>query len=177
MAHIEIGSLAPDFTARTWKDVEVTLSAHQGRKVWLAFFRYASCPLCNLRVHEIEQRYEELVEKGLDVLAVFQSTPERVAQYVGKQEPRLTLLCDPAEALYQQYGLGKSLLGYVSPTIVPKIAKALRMGFKPGPGDGTQTRLPGDFLIDEKGVVRDVYMAHDIAHHIPFARIDTFLSK
>jgi hypothetical protein len=50
-----------------------------------------------------------------------------------------------------------------------------RTRFFPGPTDGTKTRLPGDFLIDEQGVLRDVFYGRDIAEHLPFERVEAFL--
>ena len=32
----------------------------KGKKTLLTFYRFATCPFCNLRIHEIINRYEEL---------------------------------------------------------------------------------------------------------------------
>ena len=34
----------------------------KGKKTLLTFYRFATCPFCNLRIHEIINRYEELAK-------------------------------------------------------------------------------------------------------------------
>lgn len=38
------------------------LESMQGKRYIISFFRFASCPFCNLRVHELVKRFEELGE-------------------------------------------------------------------------------------------------------------------
>lgn len=172
---IATGASAPDFTATVYAREPLTLSALRGQKVWLAFFRYAGCPLCNLRVHQMIQRYPEWERQGLKIVAVFQAPVEEVASNVGEQNAPFPIVCDPDEKLYALYGLEASLAGYLSPKNLPLAAKALKEGFTPGTMHGTKTRLPADFLIDENGKVVDTFYADTIGGHIPFERIDAFL--
>ncbi len=170
------GQLAPEFEAVDWKGSPVRLADHRTRKVWLAFFRYAGCPLCNLRVHDIIARHEGLTARGVDVLAVFQSSPERIASYVGKQSPPFPILADPTESLYGKYGLRTSLWAYLHPKNLGVAFRAMRRGFIPGPPDGHATRVPGDFLIRPGGTLADVYHGKVISDHIPFDRVEAFAS-
>ena len=96
---LEAGARAPDFTATDWQGSALRLDDVHGRR-WLAFFRYAACPLCNLRVHQMVKRHAEFAERGLSILAVFQSTAGSIARYVGQQRPPFPLLADPEERLY-----------------------------------------------------------------------------
>ena len=79
--------VASDFSGQTWKGEPINLSQYKGKKIWLAFFRYSSCPLCNLRISEMITNYEKWQQKNLEILAVFQSGPDNIKRYVGKQEP------------------------------------------------------------------------------------------
>lgn len=171
------GTVAPDFTATVYAREPLTLSALRGQKVWLAFFRYAGCPLCNLRVHQMIQRHDAWERQGLKIVAVFQAPVDEVAANVGEQNAPFPIVCDPDETLYRLYGLEASLAGYLSPKNLPKMAAALKEGFMPGTMHGTKTRLPADFLIDETGKVVDTFYADAIGDHIPFERIDAFLGK
>lgn len=174
---ITTGTTAPDFTAAVYARKPLTLSKLRGRKVWLAFFRYAGCPLCNLRVHQMIQRYPDWDAQRLAIVAVFQAPGDEVATHVGEQNAPFPIVCDPDEHLYRLYGLEASLAGYLSPKNMPLLAEALKEGFRPGPMHGTKTRLPADFLIDENGVVVDAFYAGHIGDHIPFERVDAFLRK
>lgn len=173
---LHTGMMAPDFTATVYRRDPVTLSTFRGRKLWLAFFRYAGCPLCNLRVHQMIQRYPRWQQKGLEILAVFQAPVEEVARNVGEQNAPFAIICDPDEALYRLYELEASLAGYISPKNIPLMAEAFKQGFLPGAMHGTKTRLPADFLIDEAGKITELFYAPTIGEHIPFERVDAFLS-
>lgn len=173
---IEIGEKAPGFDAVTLGGKSISLSDLRGRKVWLAFFRYAGCPLCNLRISEIMQRYEGYRRQGLNILAVFQSPLVKMKKYVGKQSPPFPLLSDPEENLYALYGLEKRLSGMITPSVSLKLAKATVKGFLPGMPDGAKSRIPGDFLIDKQGIVMDAFYGRDIADHIPFDRTEKFIA-
>jgi hypothetical protein len=37
----------------------------------LSFYRYAACPLCNLRVHHLIQRHASFVERNLHLAGQF----------------------------------------------------------------------------------------------------------
>lgn len=174
---IVAGTVAPDFTATVYARDPLTLSALRGQKVWLAFFRYAGCPLCNLRVHQMIQRHADWAAKGLQIVAVFQAPVAEVADNVGEQNAPFPIVCDPDEKLYRLYGLEASLAGYLSPKNLPLIAEALKEGFTPGAMHGTKTRLPADFLIDATGKVVETFYAGTIGDHIPFARVDAFVGK
>ncbi|HPM75791.1 MAG TPA: peroxiredoxin-like family protein [bacterium] len=170
-----VGEVAPDFTLPALGGAKITLSERRGEKIWLAFFRYAGCPLCNLRVGEMIARHARYEQAGLTILTVWQSPLDRLVRLVDKQEPPFPLLADPREEVYGRYGLEAKLSGMFAPAVTVKLAKAAARGFFPGPTDGTKTRLPGDFLIDEQGVLRDVFYGRDIAEHIPFERVEAFI--
>jgi peroxiredoxin len=172
---LSIGQPAPAFTATTVTGETINLRDLRGRKVWLAFFRYVGCPLCNLRIHELIRRHGDLEEKGLALLAVFQSPVERLRRFADRRRPPFTLISDPDEALYRLYGVTAGLAGFLAPSVIPKLAKAAIHGFWPGATDGTKTRLPADFLIDEGGVIADLFQGRDIGEHIPIERVEKFL--
>jgi peroxiredoxin Q/BCP len=113
---LAIGQPAPSFRATTWDGKPVSLADYQGQKLWLAFFRYASCPLCNVRVRAIYRRVDELTKSGVAVVAVFQSPGHKVREYVLEgDEPPMPILADPEMKLYEQYALERSVLGFLQP--------------------------------------------------------------
>lgn len=174
---ISEGTKAPSFDAVDWRGEPVRLADYAGKRTWLAFFRYAGCPLCNLRVHHLIERHAALRERGLEVVGVFQSTKEGMAKYVGRQNPPFPLISDPEEKLYALYGLETSLAGYLSPMNFGRLGKALASGFGPGSPEGSKTRIPADFLIDGDQTIRHVFYGKVIADHIPFEEVDRFLTS
>lgn len=176
MSVMIVGDRAPGFARVDGRQGErVVYEPGDGQPTWLAFFRYASCPLCNLRIQDLSARYESLAERGLRVLTVFQSTPEQMQGYVAKQRPPFPLLSDPDESLYATYGVTASLAKYLHPLAGAGLARATARGFMMGRMDGTKTRVPADFLIDGAGVVRERFDGGHIGEHIPFERVEAFL--
>lgn len=175
---VVVGQEAPDFVLQDHFAKDHRLRQYRGRKVWLSFFRYAACPVCNLRIDEMKAWTGVFnpEKTGLAVLTVFQSSVMTVAQYVGKQNPPFPLLCDPKEEIYFNYGLehGGSIL---NPNVLSRGIQAGARGFLGGTKEGRINRLPGDFLIDEDGIVQEIHKGRDWADHIDFKQVEAFLGK
>ena len=140
----------------------------------LSFFRYASCPLCNLRIQELIREYDRLTFNGLLVLAVFQSPAERIVHYVGRQLPPFAIIPDPELKLYRAYGVESSWGGFFRAWTLglPKVVQSvLGKGFLPGSVEGDLNRIPADFVIGPEGELIDVYYGQDIGDHMPLSRV------
>ncbi len=159
---------------QTWKGETLRLQSFKNKKVWLAFFRYAACPLCNLRVHEMIQQHSSLKRKGVEILAVFQSDAKTIARYVGKQNPPFPLIADPEEKLYERFGLKKGLWAFLHPANFLLLLKAIRLGFRGMSPEGTITRIPGDFLIAPGLKITREFHGKKIGDHIPWEEIEHF---
>lgn len=145
----------------------ISLSDFHGKKIWLAFYRYASCPLCNLHINNIMKNYGKIENAGLIFLPVFQSSSQEVRKYAGQQAKNLPfqIICDPEEKLYELYNVGKSYLGFLSLNVVLKIMKAMIKGHLPGKMEGEISRLPSEFIIDENFDIIYRYDGKNIGDH------------
>ena len=54
----------------------------KGKQYMLSFFRFASCPFCNLRVNELVRRFGEF-GKDFTIIAVFTSPLDILARHAG----------------------------------------------------------------------------------------------
>src|SRR5690606_10990195 len=64
-------------------DVEGNLiKVGSGRPTLLAFFRDAACPFCNMQLFQLVKRHARLSSMGLDIIAVFASSPHDVRRFV-----------------------------------------------------------------------------------------------
>ncbi len=173
MSRLAPGAAAPSLEGHDHLGRPVSLAALAGRPVLVAFFRYASCPLCNLRVHQLRLAHAELRAKGLEILAVFQSPPESIAAYVGRQAVEFPLIGDPEQRLYRVWGVERGWLGLVKAGTVDLVnsLRALRAGYLPGRIDGPMNRLPADFLVDASGRLAEVHYGSHAGDHLPLARI------
>ena len=142
----------------------------------MSFYRYASCPFCNLRVEE-----SIAYQKSTDVqlLAVFQSPKEKIASYVGRQALNFPILPDPQKNLYRLYGLKKSWFGMLKAMLlhIPRIIKSVIIkGFYPGSMENGANQMPADFLISPKGEILIAFYGTDISEHLSFEKVDEAIS-
>ncbi len=171
---IEEGSTAVNFTVEDIFGNKISMSDYKDKKLLLSFFRYASCPLCNLRIAQLIQNYDSLTSKGLHIIAFFQSPKESILEYVGKQDSPFPIIPDPGRQVYKLYGVESSKLGYIRGGVSYTMLTALKAGFKPGRKEGIKELLPADFLIENLTIKRAFY-AKQIAEHIPLEQIWPFL--
>ncbi|MCK5827582.1 AhpC/TSA family protein [Candidatus Bipolaricaulota bacterium] len=175
-AILRTGDLAPTFDMPSLDGREVSLSDYRGRKLLLAFFRYGACPLCNLRMTFLIDAYPRWQEKGLDVIAVFESPAERLLETVASQAIPFPVIPDPERKLYRLYGVVPSLWGYVVGAFRFRAFRdAFKRGFRPGKGDGAIAQLPAEFLIGPNLKIERAYYGKDIGDHLPLDEIDAWL--
>jgi peroxiredoxin len=173
---LSAGSAVPALVTTDFLGEPVDLAALRGRPVLLSFYRYASCPICNLRMHAIIQAYPEWAGQGLAVIAVFQSPADSITQYVGRQDAPFPIVPDPDMALYRRFGVEARWRGLLSPQGMLTALKAFRQGFLPGRVDGPFQRTPADFLIDAQGRVALAHYGTHIDDHVPLGTIAQWLS-
>ena len=145
--------------------------------MWLAFFRWAQCPLCNFRIHELVSVWaDKFARERMVMLAVFQSPAEKLAGLTERHRPPFRVIPDPEMQLYELYGLGTSAAGLMGADVRRSLAGARAAGLPlVSMWDGPPLRTPADFLIDESGVIRVAYQGKNIADHIPFEAVTRFL--
>jgi thioredoxin-dependent peroxiredoxin len=166
---LQAGQGAPDFLRPDIGGKTIRLSDYRGRYLLLSFYRYASCPFCNLRVHELMQHLVEFDQRGLSLVAVFQSAREGIREHVGKQRPPFPIIPDPGHSMYRSYRVETSLQGLLLGLTLGmgKALKAMGQGFLPGRMEGSITLVPADFLIGPDGTILLAFYGKDISDHLP----------
>ena len=168
---------APTFALPGLDGSDVALEDYRGRKLLLAFFRYGACPLCNLRMTFLIDAYPRWKAKGLDVVAVFESPAERLLETVASTPIPFPVIPDPDRALYKQYGVTASWLGYLIGALrIRSFSAAFKRGFRPGKGEGAISQLPAEFLIGPDQTIARAYYGKDIGDHLPLEEIDVWVA-
>ena len=171
------GELAPNFKTTDTQNRVFSLAEERKKPILLAFFRYASCPLCNLRVHQLIQN-QEILEQKLEIVLVFQSPLDKIEKYVGKQDVPYRIIADPKRKLYRLYGVENSWLGFLKAwTIkIPKVFSAvIGHRYLPGSMEGEIHRIPADFIIGKNGTILRAYYGKDIGDHLALKEIVNLL--
>lgn len=175
---LKIGEQAPEFSTETLSGETVNLAAYRGQPVWLAFFRYAACPLCNFRVHQLLSVWpKNFADRDFVMLGVFQSPARKLEGLVKRHDPPFQIISDPKMVLYADYRLEKSMKDAMGAEVRAAMKGATKAGIPlVRPWDGPAHRVPADFLIDKHGMIQNAFYGENIAQHIPFEEVTTFLA-
>lgn len=144
MNGLKIGDKAPDFTALSQDNVEVSLKEFSGKKVILYFYPKDNTPGCTLEAKNLRDGKEEMLKMGFQIVGV---SPDSVKSHQGfcqKHELNFTLLADTEKVIASDYGvwgekefMGRTIVGIHRTT----------------------------FVIDEKGVIEKIFDKVDIKNH------------
>jgi len=145
---------APDFDAESIGGRRVSLEHLRGRPVLLKFYRFATCPICNLHMHRFVQEHEQVSDAGLTTIVLYHSPADKLAEGQDYATP-FDLVPDPEKKVFRAYGVERALRGMVSLSVMREYMKAMWAGYSPGllTSDGGITGNPADFIIDESGRV------------------------
>lgn len=170
-------SIAPSLVLKDILGRSVAIGGANGRRTLLCFFRDAACPFCNFRIYELTHQHASLAALGLDVVAVFTSTPEEVRRFVARKPRPFVVIADPTSSAHEAYGIERSFWRKWKGvfTRISTLLKGLRIvGLA---GLNTTNLMPADFLIDEDGKIVEAYYGSDAGDRIPFERVELFLAK
>jgi peroxiredoxin len=137
------------------------------RPALVLFWRHYGCGCGMDRAKRLQAEYDDYVAAGGNVVIVGQGEPERAAAYAEKYElPAIPVLCDPDYRAYQAYGLVE---GKASQILFDAPDEYLRRDEQAGVELADARReadrplvdnswiLPGEFVIDQQGLVRLAY--------------------
>lgn len=142
----------------------------------ISFFRFAACPFCNLRVHQLVNRFEEF-GSNFKMIAIFDSPLYNLQRFTDKHNAPFPILADESNKYYQQYGVERSFYGMMKGMIgrFHKLFYAMFVkGYIPFPFKGSLLTMPVNILVNEKGIVEMSYYGKDEGDHLAFEIIKAF---
>ena len=138
----------------------IPIPARQGL-VHLQFRRFASCPVCNLHLHSIVQRYSEIQAASIQEIVIFHSAQEAILPHASNLP--FAIIADPDKTLYRAFGVESSPSALLDPRAwlpilhgIYRSLGAIARGEQPVPTlnpQGGRLSLPADFLIAADGRV------------------------
>ena len=176
------GMRAPTFEAKSYDGNSVNINTYIGSKVWIIFYRYATCPLCALHLSEVRNLLPELKANNTKVIAVYESTPDQFlkADTGGTaellQSLDIPLIADPQRKLYRAYRSRTNKLMLLHPSTFKTFFNAKKQNYRQGSIDGDIGQLPAHFLIDEQGKVVEAFYGRNLTDHISVDRLRTFVN-
>lgn len=175
MHRLQKGDEAPHIILPDSQGGVFMLDNYRGRKVLISFYRFATCPFCNLRIHAMVRNYEKY-HAHFEMIAIFESKSTLLKQTMMKHDAPFLILSDQDAIFYRSYGLEKSFMGVIKGMMfrMPSLFKSMMMGNLPINIDSPMTRMPADFLIDENGLIEIAYYGNDEGDHLD---IDSLLKS
>lgn len=173
---LKSGQSVPNFILPTLDASDFTLADISGKPYLLAFFRFASCPFCNIRLHKLIKRMNELPE-GFTIVAVFESSIDELQRYAEKHEAPFPILADAGGVVHDQFDITTSWLGVLKGMLfrLPTLLYAMLFkGYIPLTIGGRMNTMPADFLIDSEGTIQEAYYGKDEGDHLDFEKIKEF---
>jgi peroxiredoxin len=174
------GDAAVPFSIETLEEVVISLEQFAGKPLLLMFYRYGSCPMCNLRLRDFAQHYASLHERGLEVVAFFHSSARSILANAGRQHYPFHLVPDSKFKVYRSYGVETSWLRFLLTMALPSFyvdwIRSMRYGFWGGV-DWQMGKMPADFLIGPDGRIVRAHYGRNFGDHLPLQEIESALSE
>ncbi|WCL80941.1 peroxiredoxin-like family protein [Saprospira sp. CCB-QB6] len=176
------GDEAPLFNTRDVRGEKLKLRKllKEQDRVLLVFMRHAWCPVCNLRSHELMERYEELKAANYEVVVVYESPQEQLIRYVEDHELPFKVVADPSGELYRSYKVernpekmkaamqDKKLLAHIE-----EGKKSYKKDFRSymAKGEKPDALIPADFVLDHDGNILEAYYGKTLDDHLPLENL------
>jgi peroxiredoxin Q/BCP len=177
---LRAGIPAPDFDLEGLDGKRLRLSDLRGKRVLVSLLRNAKCAVCNLWVHETAKVAADWRARGLEVVAVFESSAATLRTQFAGREPPFAVLADPDGRVHELFG------SYDDPQRIqeimasgvgePALRRAAAAGFAPAMEEGSNfARIPAEVLIDAHGRVGVVHTAASVVDHLEQEAIERFV--
>ncbi len=182
MAKLVKGDKFPQFTFDTaFEKGLTTADVVNGKQTFFWCLRYIGCTICRWDVHTLTQRYQEFVDKGVNVVVVMQSTPEIVQRYLDGRTLPFHLICDSKQEIYKtlEIDVAKDKSEFLpnEDAVARYTAKkegVAKEGFVHGDYEGEELQFPAFFHVMPDLTVEEAHYGHHIAD-IP--TVDEMLAK
>ena len=180
MARLAVGEKFPNFTVDTAFENGLTIEKIvDGKPTMFMVLRYIGCTVCRYDVHVLTERYQEFVDKGVNVVVVMQSTPDKVQRDLAGGTLPFYLICDSKQEIYKTLDILPAkdmaeLLGGDLEKLQAKGAKAAEAGFSHGDYEGIEEQLPAFFFVEPDLTVKEAHYGKTI---MDMPTVDDMLAK
>ena len=150
---IKVGDKAPLFKLDSYNAGSVDLAELlRSQKIVIIFSRYYGCPICQLDLKALMERYSEIEEKGAKIIYITQSGEKVANEFIKKEKIKFLVIPSSKDELYAQYGLGVMDSEAIK-QVKEKFKESVKKGIKHGEYEGWEKQGPGQFIVDQKGTI------------------------
>ena len=176
MPQIVTGDTAPEFTLPAIDGSTFNMADMKGKRVILTFFRFSTCPLCNMRIRRIVQRWNEF-SKDAVMVAVFDAKVGDLQKRMKKHDAPFVVVADETYEQFNKNGVKKSFFKFMWGAMRSPLTllQATLRGYVPLTLSISKlSTIPVDILIDEDGKVVEAHYCKDTADHLSLDRMIAF---
>tara|TARA_B100001540_G_scaffold268246_1_gene250254 strand:+ start:970 stop:1419 length:450 start_codon:yes stop_codon:yes gene_type:complete len=144
MTHLKIGDKAPKINSLDQNGNLITLEQYKGKKVVLYFYPKDMTPGCTSQACNLSDNYNNLLNKGYDVIGVSCDSTKRHQKFIEKHTLPFNLISDEDQKVVNDYGvwqlkkfMGREYMGIVRTT----------------------------FIINERGIIENIINKVDTKNH------------
>ena len=137
MITVAEGNKAPNFKGQDQDGNTVSLADFKGKKIALYFYPEDDTPTCTIQACNLRDNFGLLKQHGITVIGISPDEVKKHKKFEGKYQLPFTLIADPKHTIIDRYGVwgekqlyGRTYMGLHRTT----------------------------FLIDEKGVIRKIFL-------------------
>jgi peroxiredoxin len=172
---MEIGQAMPQIILPAIDGSQFDNYSLKGKKYLLTFFRFATCPFCNMRMAQLVQTKPELGE-DFEIVAIFESEIDHLKKHANKHLAKFPILADHGRKYYELFGVKKSVIGMLKGMVfrMPTAMKAMLRGYLPHEVSSRFLIMPLSLLVDEQGVIQAIYHGKDEGDHMPLEQVKKF---
>ncbi len=146
---LEIGDIAPDFTAPIQGNGELTLSSLKGQAVVLYFYPKDSTPGCTTEACDFRDAQPDFTKLNAKVIGVSKDSVKRHDNFIAKNTLNFDLVADLDGEICEAYGVW----------VLKKLYGREYMGIE-----------RATFLIDAQGVVQKIWRKVKVKNHVAEVR-------
>ncbi len=135
--HLTEGTKAPAFTGKDQDGNSVSLTALKGQKIVLYFYPEDDTPTCTVQACNLRDNFPALKANGFTVIGISPDEEKKHKKFETKYGLPFTLIADPKHSIIDKYGVwgekqlyGRKYMGLHRTT----------------------------FLIDEKGIIKKIFL-------------------
>lgn len=123
----------------------------------ITFYRGGWCPFCNLALRAIQQRLEDFQARGVTLVAITPEQPDASFSTAEKNELKFPVLTDDGFQLARKLNIT-----WEQPKELVELVNGIGADLEKRHGnDSAEMVIPTTMLVDQKGVVRNIYAEAD----------------
>ena len=107
MPRLQTGDPAPNISLPAIDGTTFEMESMKGKRVIFTFFRFSSCPFCNIRIDRLMKRWNEFPEDTV-MVGVFDANIGELTKRMGKRNIPFTIVADETYEHFENNGVTKS---------------------------------------------------------------------